>query len=45
MQEGTSNECDETLDLMLLRMKARGVTYIDEKIQTIRTYLKRNSKK
>jgi hypothetical protein len=45
MRERPANERDETMGIIFLRMEARGVAYVDEGIQTIQTYLKRNSKK
>ena len=45
MLERTSNEWDNTIDVMLLRIEARGVVHNDEEIQTISAYLNKNSKK
>ena len=39
----TASEWDETVDVMLRNMEARGVKYNKKEIQTIRAYLKRNA--
>ena len=39
----TAGEWDETVDVMLRHMEARGGAYNKEEIQTIRAYLKRNA--
>ena len=40
----TAREWNETVDVMLRHMEARGVAHNKKEIQAIRAYLKRNSK-